>query len=119
MQLSLRVRIDETITQQPQMDSNSTQRITKLATQIGGDYMYRIPLKFLSYVGKLNQPIKTDLKFICSLERLMVKLFESNMNLTNLPAGKPNAKINILRSSLCSAQTTETARFVLSKLPSY
>ena len=49
----------------------------------------------------------------------MVKLFESNMNLTNLPTGKTDAKINILRSSLCSAQTTETARFLLSKLPSY
>ena len=49
-------------------DANLTQRITTFSTQAGDDYIYRIPLRFLSDVTKSNQIIKIDLKIIFSLE---------------------------------------------------
>lgn len=49
-------------------DANLTQRITTFSTQTGDDYIYRIPLRFLSDVTKSNQIIKIDLKIIFSLE---------------------------------------------------
>ena len=49
-------------------DANLTQRITTFSTQTRDDYIYRIPLRFLSDVTKSNQIIKIDLKIIFSLE---------------------------------------------------
>ena len=49
-------------------DASLTQRITKFSTETGDDYVYRIPLRFQSNIGKLNQEIKIDLQMIFSLE---------------------------------------------------
>lgn len=54
--------------------------------------MYRIPLRFVFDVGKVNQPIKTDLKVIRNLEKSMVKLLELN-KVATLPTDGPDGKI--------------------------
>lgn len=60
------------LTARNRANANLTQRIAKFSTQIGHDYVYRIPLNFLSNVRKINQTFKIDLKIMCSLERLMI-----------------------------------------------
>ena len=43
--------------------------------------MYRIPLKYICGLGKINFPTKIDMKICLKLERDMKKLFESDKNL--------------------------------------
>ena len=58
-------------------DDNLENREDKFATQINSKYVYRIPLKFLCNLGKINFPTKTDPKICCSLQTNMKQLFES------------------------------------------
>ena len=49
----------------------------KFLTQIDSKYVYRIPLKYLCNLGKINFPTKINLKICWTLETNMKQLFES------------------------------------------
>ena len=48
-------------------DDNLEDREDKFAAQIDSKYVYRIPLKYLCHLGKINFPAKIDLKIRCML----------------------------------------------------
>ena len=45
--------------------------------------MYRVPLKYICDIGKINFPTKIDLKIRLTLETDMKRLFESDVNLNS------------------------------------
>ena len=61
------------------MDENLTDIITKFQGQLKNEYVYRIPLKFLCYLGFVNHCLKFNTKYILMLETEMQKLFETNI----------------------------------------
>ena len=76
-------------------DVNLDQRIEKFGNQIGDDYIYRIPLKYISELGFVNQPVKFDTKWKIFFESEMSRLFETKGQVatrtTAIP--QPDAKI--------------------------
>ena len=61
-------------------DENLTDRIAKFQNQIKNEYVYRIPLKYLSDVGLVNQCFKFNTKYILTLRTDMQRLFQTNEN---------------------------------------
>ena len=59
-------------------------------------YVYRIPLKYLCDLGKINFPTKIDLKIRCTLRTNMKQLFESNEKVTDI--GAPGVQIVFVRA---------------------
>ena len=49
-------------------DANLDDRIDKFANQIKDKFMYRIPLRYLCGLGKINFPTKVDMKIRITLE---------------------------------------------------
>ena len=81
-------------------DNNIDERIQKFQNQLKTDYFYRIPLKYICNLGKVNQPIRFNTKWRIPFEQDMQRLFEANTNL-GAAAGLPDtvdAKI-ILKST--------------------
>ena len=81
-------------------DDNIDERIQKFQNQLKTDYFYRIPLKYICNLGKVNQPIRFYTKWRITFEQDMQRLFEANTNL-GAAAGLPDtidAKI-ILKST--------------------
>ena len=81
-------------------DDNIDERIQKFQNQLKTDYFYRIPLKYICNLGKVNQPIRFNTKWRITFEQDMQRLFEGNTNL-GAAAGLPDtvdAKI-ILKST--------------------
>ena len=81
-------------------DDNIDERIQKFQNQLKTDYFYRIPLKYICNLGKVNQPIRFNTKWRITFEQDMQRLFETNTNL-GAAAGLPDtidAKI-ILKST--------------------
>ena len=81
-------------------DDNIDERIQKFQNQLKTDYFYRIPLKYICNLGKVNQPIRFNTKWRITFEQDMQTLFEANTNL-GAAAGLPDtvdAKI-ILKST--------------------
>ena len=81
-------------------DDNIDERIQKFQNQLKTDYFYRIPLKYICNLGKVNQPIRFNTKWRITFEQDMQRLFEANTNL-GTAAGLPDtvdAKI-ILKST--------------------
>ena len=81
-------------------DDNIDERIQKCQNQLKTDYFYRIPLKYICNLGKVNQPIRFNTKWRITFEQDMQRLFEANTNL-GAAAGLPDtvdAKI-ILKST--------------------
>ena len=81
-------------------DDNIDERIQKFQNQLKTDYFYRIPLKYICNLGKVNQPIRFNTKWRITFEQDMQRLFEANTNL-GAAAGLPDtvdAKI-ILKST--------------------
>ena len=81
-------------------DDNIDERIQKFQNQLKTDYFYRIPLKYICNLGKVNQPIRFNTKWRITFEQDMQRLFEANINL-GAAAGLPDtvdAKI-ILKST--------------------
>ena len=66
-------------------DANLTKRIEKFQDQLKDERVYRIPLKFLSSLGLVNQCVKFNTKFTFILKTNMIKLFETNVNDANHP----------------------------------
>ena len=65
-------------------NNNIDDRMTKFATQLQNKFVYRIPLRYLCDLGKINFPVKTDIKIRGTLETEMKKLFKSNKRVTTM-----------------------------------
>ena len=55
-------------------------REAKFRNQLKDKYVYRIPLKYICDIGKINFPTKINMKIRLTLETDMKKLFESDKN---------------------------------------
>ena len=66
-------------------DGDFRGRETKFRSQLKDKYVYRIPLKYICDIGKINFPTKIDMKIKLTLETDMKKLFESDKNLMGNP----------------------------------
>ena len=76
-------------------DGNFWDREAKFRIQLKDKYVYRIPLKYVCDIGKINFPNKIDMKIRLTLETDMKKLFESNKNLMGNPkTGKSATSID-------------------------
>ena len=68
-------------------DLNIDDRISLFQEQLKNEYVYRIPLRYFSDIGKINFPTKIDYRIKLFLETNMERLFESRKALAT------NAKI--------------------------
>ena len=76
-------------------DGNFRDREAKFRSQLKDKYVYRIPLKYICDIGKINFPTKIDMKIRLTLETDMKNLFESNKNLMGNPkSGKTAGSTN-------------------------
>ena len=66
-------------------EGNFRDREAKFRSQLKDKYVYRIPLKYICDIGKINFPTKIDMKIRLILETDMKKLFESKKK----PYGQP------------------------------
>ena len=55
--------------------------------------MYHVLLRFFVDLGLVNQPIKLDLKVICTVGTKMSKLSESNRQVLTFPTTVPEEKL--------------------------
>ena len=62
-----------------------SEREAKFRNQLKDKYVYRIPLKYICDIGKINFPTKIDMKIRLTLETDMKKLFESDKNYMGNP----------------------------------
>ena len=62
-------------------DLNIYDRIKLFQNQLKNEYVYRIPLRYFSDIGKINFPTKVDYRITLFLETNMEKLFESRKDL--------------------------------------
>ena len=53
-------------------DLNIDDRISKFQSQLKDEYVYRIPLKYYSDIGKINFSVKIDFSIKCHLEQLLL-----------------------------------------------
>ena len=75
-------------------DLNIDQRIELFQTQLKNEFVYRIPLRYFSDIGKINFPTKIDYRIKMFLETNMDKLFESRKVLAaNAAIPKVDAEI--------------------------
>ena len=77
-------------------DDNLEDREDKFAAQIDSKYVYRIPLKYLCDLGKINFLTKINLKIRCMLQTDMKQLFESKKKVAAI--GAPDAQIVFVRA---------------------
>ena len=61
---------------------NIDDRIDKFQDQLKDEYVYRIPLRYFTDLGKINFPVKIDFRIKFHLETEMKRLFESRKVLT-------------------------------------
>ena len=72
-------------------DDNIDNRITKFVDVINNEKVYRIPLRYFCNLGKIDYPVKINLKITCLLETNIKNLFE--LKKKSAVAGTPDAKI--------------------------
>ena len=77
-------------------DLNIDERISLFQDQISEEYVYRIPLRYLSDIGKINFPTKIDHRIKVFLETDMNKLFESKKVLASTTTAAPPADAEII-----------------------
>ena len=77
-------------------DLNIDERISLFHDQIADEYIYRIPLRYLSDIGKINFPTKIDYRIKLFLETDMNKLFESRKVLASTTTTIPSAETEII-----------------------
>ena len=56
-------------------DLNINERITKFQNHLKNEFVYRVPLRYFTDIGKINFPLKIDFRIKCHLETDMKKLF--------------------------------------------
>ena len=66
-------------------------RIIKFENQPKNEFVYRIPLRYFTHLGKINFPLKIDFRIKCHLETDKKKLFESKKKVATI--GSPDVKI--------------------------
>ena len=81
-------------------DLNIDDRIELFHDQLADEFVYRIPLRYFSDIGKINFPTKIDYKIKLFLETGMTRLFESRKVLgsTTTSAPAPDAEILFTRA---------------------
>ena len=74
---------------------NIDKRIELFSDQLADEFVYRIPLRYFSDIGKINFPTKIDYRIKLFLEINLAKLFESRKVLasTTTTAPAPDAEI--------------------------
>ena len=77
-------------------DLNINERLQKFNNQLKNEYVYRIPLRYFTDLGKLNFPLKIDFRIKCHLKTDMKKLFESKEKVTTVAA--PDAQITFTKA---------------------
>ena len=83
-------------------DLNTDDRISQFKEQLKNEFVYRIPLRYFSYIGKINFPTKIDYRIKLFLETNMGKFLESRKVLAaNTAIPDIDAEI-LLTSSICS-----------------
>ena len=50
------------------IDLNINERITKFQNQLKNEFVYRVPLRYFTDIGKINFPLKIDFRIKCQLE---------------------------------------------------
>ena len=77
-------------------DLNIDDRISKFQNQFKNEYVYRIPLRCFTDLGKTNFPLKIDFTRKCHLQTEMKKMFEPKKVIAAGSAiPSPDAKIII------------------------
>ena len=80
-------------------DLNIDDRIKLFQNQLKNEYVYRIPLRYFSDIGKINFPTKIDYRIKLFLETNMEKLFESRKPLAaNATVPEADAQIIFTRA---------------------
>ena len=77
-------------------DVNIDKRIELLGDQLQSEFIYRVPLRYFSDIGKINFPTKIDYRIKLFLETNMNKLFESKKFLASTVKSSPDADAEIL-----------------------
>ena len=72
-------------------DLNINERIAKFQNQLKNEFVYRIPLRYFTGIGKISFPLKIDFRIKFHLETDMKKLFDFKQKVTAI--GAPDAKI--------------------------
>ena len=99
-------------------DGNFLDRVAKFRSQLKDKYVYRIPLKYISDIGKINFLTKIDMKIRLTLETDMKKLFESDKNLMGNPkSGKTADSTNPNDYETDGTPQTPAVQIVLLKAP--
>ena len=76
-------------------DASFRDRQAKFRNLLKNKYVYRVPLKYICDLGKINFPTKIDIKIRLTLETDMNRLFESDVNLNSgLKNGKSATSID-------------------------
>ena len=99
-------------------DGNFRDREAKFRSQLKDEYVYRIPLKYICDIGKINFPTKIDMKIRLTLETDMKKLFESDKNLMGNPkSGKTADSTNPNDYETDGTPQTPDVQIVLLNVP--
>ena len=77
-------------------DLNIDKRIELFHEQLEDEFVYRIPLRYFSDIGKINFPSKIDYRIKLFLETNMSRLFESRKVLASTTTAAPEPDVAIL-----------------------
>ena len=77
-------------------DLNINERITKFQNQLKNEFVYKVPLRYFTDIGKINFCLKIDFRIKFHLETDMKKLFELKKKVT--ATGAADAKIIFIRA---------------------
>ena len=77
-------------------DLNIDKRIEVFHEQLEDEFVYRIPLRYFSDIGKINFPTKIDYRIKLFLETNMSRLFESRKVLASTTTAAPEPDVAIL-----------------------
>ena len=93
-------------------------REAKFRNQLKDKYVYRIPLKYICDIGKINFPTKINMKIRLTLETDMKKLFESDKNHVGDPkTGKSATSTDPNDFEPVAIPSTPDVQIVLLKAP--
>ena len=77
-------------------DNNIDKRIELFSSQLKNEFVYRIPLRYFSDIGKINFPTKIDYRIKLFLETNIAKLFESREVLASTATTPPAPDAEII-----------------------
>ena len=78
-------------------DDNLEDRIDEFQDQLKNEYVYSIPLRYFTGIGKINLSLKIDFKIKCHLETEMKNLVKSRKRVAAVRV--PDAKIIFAKAS--------------------